>query len=55
MRITSLLGQLVHPRNDLRTRRVWNGNESLLPDGRRPVIRTLTPVDSDRAALTFAV
>jgi NADPH-dependent ferric siderophore reductase len=24
----------------------WNGNEFLLPDGRRPTIRTLTPLDS---------
>jgi NADPH-dependent ferric siderophore reductase len=36
-------------------RPVWNGNEFLLPDGRRPVIRTLTPLDSDPTARTFAV
>jgi NADPH-dependent ferric siderophore reductase len=36
-------------------RPVWNGNEFLLPDGRRPVIRTLTPLDSDPSALTFDV
>ena len=29
----------------------WNGNEFLLPDGRRPVIRTLTPRHFDPAAL----
>jgi NADPH-dependent ferric siderophore reductase len=29
----------------------WNGNEFLLPDGRRPPIRTLTPRRSDPAAL----
>jgi NADPH-dependent ferric siderophore reductase len=28
----------------------WNGNEFLLPDGRRPVIRTLTPVRTDPGA-----
>src|SRR5262249_6401237 len=27
-------------------RPAWNGNEFLLPDGRRPVIRTLTPLRS---------
>lgn len=29
----------------------WNGNEFLLPDGRRPTIRTLTPVRVDPEAL----
>ena len=29
----------------------WNGNEFLLPDGRRPVIRTFTPRHFDPAAL----
>jgi NADPH-dependent ferric siderophore reductase len=29
----------------------WNGNEFLLPDGRRPVIRTFTPRRFDPAAL----
>ncbi len=35
----------------------WNGNEFLLPDGRRPGIRTLTPgaVDPDAATLEVAV
>ena len=35
----------------------WNGNEFLLPDGRRPGIRTLTPgaVDHDAATLEVAV
>jgi len=28
----------------------WNGNEFLMPDGRRPVIRTLTPRRSDPEA-----
>jgi NADPH-dependent ferric siderophore reductase len=28
----------------------WNGNEFLLPGGRRPVIRTFTPRRADRAA-----
>jgi NADPH-dependent ferric siderophore reductase len=28
----------------------WNGNEFLLPDGRRPVIRTLTPLRPDPEA-----
>ncbi len=28
----------------------WNGNEFLLPDGSRPVIRTLTPFRADPAA-----
>ena len=28
----------------------WNGNEFLLPDGRRPVIRTLTPLRLDSGA-----
>lgn len=28
----------------------WNGNEFLLPDGRRPVLRTLTPRHVDAAA-----
>jgi NADPH-dependent ferric siderophore reductase len=36
---------------------VWNGNEFLLPDGRRPAIRTFTPlrVDDDATALAIAV
>src|SRR6476659_5013433 len=29
----------------------WNGNEFLLPDGRRPAIRTFTPVRVDDAQL----
>ena len=36
-------------------RPVWDGNEFLLPDGRRPVIRTLTPLRSDPTARTFDV
>jgi NADPH-dependent ferric siderophore reductase len=31
----------------------WNGNEFLLPDGNRPVIRTFTPRRFDGAALTL--
>jgi NADPH-dependent ferric siderophore reductase len=33
----------------------WNGNEFLLPDGRRPVLRTLTPRRVDAAALELDV
>ncbi len=33
----------------------WNGNEFLLPDGRRPVIRTLTPRQVDTDALELDV
>ncbi len=35
----------------------WNGNEFLLPDGRRPVLRTLTPrrFDPDAGELTVDV
>jgi NADPH-dependent ferric siderophore reductase len=33
----------------------WNGNEFLLPDGARPVIRTLTPLRSDAGALDVAI
>ena len=33
----------------------WNGNEFLLPDGRRPGIRTLTPGTVDRSAETLDV
>jgi NADPH-dependent ferric siderophore reductase len=33
----------------------WNGNEFLLPDGRRPTIRTLTPRHVDAAALELDV
>lgn len=33
----------------------WNGNEFLLPDGRRPVIRTLTPLHVDHEALELEV
>jgi len=29
----------------------WNGNEFLLPDGRRPILRTFTPRRGDPAAL----
>ena len=36
-------GELVMP--------TWNGNEFLLPDGRRPTIRTFTPRRSDPEAL----
>jgi NADPH-dependent ferric siderophore reductase len=31
----------------------WNGNEFLLPDGRRPAIRTLTPLRLDTGAHTL--
>ena len=34
---------------------VWNGNEFLLPDGSRPVIRTLTPRRADPAAGTLDI
>jgi len=33
----------------------WNGNEFLRPDGRRPVIRTLTPLDHNSARLELDV
>jgi NADPH-dependent ferric siderophore reductase len=35
----------------------WNGNEFLLPDGRRPTVRTLTPwrVDTDALELEVAI
>ena len=33
----------------------WNGNEFLLPDGRRPVIRTFTPLRFDAGAATLDV
>ena len=33
----------------------WNGNEFLLPDGSRPILRTLTPWRDDPAADTLAV
>jgi NADPH-dependent ferric siderophore reductase len=33
----------------------WNGNEFLLPDGSRPIIRTLTPRSSTAGALDVAV
>ena len=33
----------------------WNGNEFLLPDGRRPTIRTLTPWRSDPHAVELDV
>ncbi|MDQ6613412.1 MAG: siderophore-interacting protein [Actinomycetota bacterium] len=35
----------------------WNGNEFLLPDGRRPAIRTFTPrrVDADRNELDLEI
>lgn len=33
----------------------WNGNEFLLPDGRRPGLRTLTPVAADPDAGTLDV
>ena len=35
----------------------WNGNEFLLPDGRRPLLRTLTPleVDDEQSVLRLAV
>jgi NADPH-dependent ferric siderophore reductase len=33
----------------------WNGNEFLLPDGRRPTIRTLTPWRDDTEALELDV
>ena len=33
----------------------WNGNEFLLPDGRRPGLRTLTPVAADPDAGTLEV
>jgi NADPH-dependent ferric siderophore reductase len=31
----------------------WNGNEFLLPDGRRPALRTFTPLRLDTAGLTL--
>lgn len=34
---------------------VWNGNEFLLPDGRRPTIRTFTPRRADPDALELDV
>jgi len=34
---------------------IWNGNEFLLPDGRRPTIRTFTPWRVDRDALELDV
>jgi NADPH-dependent ferric siderophore reductase len=34
---------------------LWNGNEFLLPDGRRPTIRTLTPWRFERDALELDV
>jgi len=33
----------------------WSGNEFLLPDGRRPTIRTLTPLDADAERGRLAV
>ena len=33
----------------------WNGNEFLLPDGRRPTIRTFTPLRVDPEAVTLDV
>ena len=33
----------------------WNGNEFLLPNGSRPILRTLTPWRADRASDTLAV
>jgi NADPH-dependent ferric siderophore reductase len=33
----------------------WNGNEFLLPDGRRPAIRTFTPVHVDDAKLELEI
>jgi len=33
----------------------WTGNEFLLPDGRRPLIRTLTPLEADGGPDTLAV
>src|SRR6478752_7886717 len=35
----------------------WNGNEFLLPDGRRPAIRTFTPLraDSDAGGLALEI
>src|SRR5262245_8872609 len=33
----------------------WNGNEFLLPEGTRPIIRTLTPLRSVAGALDVAV
>ena len=33
----------------------WNGNEFLLPDGSRPILRTLTPWRDDPAADTLSV
>jgi len=44
---SSASGELVFP--------AWNGNEFLLPDGRRPVIRTFTPRRLDRDALELDV
>ncbi len=33
----------------------WNGNEFLLPDGRRPTIRTFTPRHVDTGALELVI
>lgn len=33
----------------------WNGNEFLLPDGRRPALRTFTPVGIDSDELTLDI
>jgi NADPH-dependent ferric siderophore reductase len=33
----------------------WNGNEFLLPDGRRPLIRTLTPLRAGAGRLAVAI
>ncbi len=44
---TSGVGELVIP--------AWNGNEFLLPDGRRPTIRTFTPRHLDAEALELVL
>src|SRR5438132_619035 len=33
----------------------WNGNQFLLPDGRRPTIRTLTPLRADQEAIDVEI
>jgi NADPH-dependent ferric siderophore reductase len=48
---------LPEPRTDALVMPQWNGNEFLLPDGRRPTIRTFTPLtfDPDSLALDLEI
>lgn len=46
---------LPEPRKQALVIPTWNGNEFLLPDGRRPVIRTFTPWRADPQALELDV